>query len=62
MKTILGQDSEGKRVVFGPEDIKFVQETEETDRVKHLGIYEVDIQLRGAPEAVRRSIKINAQD
>ncbi|KAF7931196.1 uncharacterized protein EAE98_002380 [Botrytis deweyae] len=62
MKTILGQDSEGKRVVFGPEDIKFVQETEEKDRVKHLGIYEIDIQLRGAPESVRRSIKINAQD
>ncbi|TGO84727.1 hypothetical protein BPOR_0473g00110 [Botrytis porri] len=62
MKTILSQDSEGKRVVFGPEDIKFVQETEEKDRVKHLGIFEVDIQLKGAPEAVRRSIKINAQD
>ncbi|APA14596.1 hypothetical protein sscle_13g093660 [Sclerotinia sclerotiorum 1980 UF-70] len=62
MKTILVQDSEGKRVVFGPEDIKFVQETEEKDRVKHLGIYEVDIQLKGATDIVRRSIKINAQD
>ncbi|CAD6446733.1 8eb76dfc-b9fb-478d-85e2-3ad2ef51865f [Sclerotinia trifoliorum] len=62
MKTILVQDSEGKRVVFGPEDIKFVEETEEKDRVKHLGIYEVDIQLKGATDVVRRSIKINAQD
>lgn len=62
MKTILAQDSEGKRVVFGPEDIKFVQEPEEKDRVKHLGIFEVDIQLKGAPNAVRRSIKINSQD
>ncbi|KAJ8060989.1 hypothetical protein OCU04_010067 [Sclerotinia nivalis] len=62
MKTILVQDSEGKRVVFGPEDIKFVQETEEKDRVKHLGIYEVDIQLKGATDVVRRSIKINAQN
>ncbi|QSZ30429.1 hypothetical protein DSL72_004952 [Monilinia vaccinii-corymbosi] len=62
IKTILDQDSKGKRVVFGPEDIKFVQETEEKDRVKHLGIFEVDIRLKGAPEAVRRAIKINAQD
>lgn len=62
LKTILAQDSEGKRVVFGPEDIKFVQETEEKDRVKHVGIFEVDIQLKGAPNAVRRAIKINAQD
>ncbi|KAI9644769.1 Fructose-bisphosphate aldolase 1 [Ciborinia camelliae] len=62
MKTILVQDSQGKRVLFGPEDIKFVQETEEKDRVKHLGIFEVDIQLKGAPRAVRRAIKINAQD
>lgn len=61
MKAILSKDSEGMRVVLGPENIQFVQETEEKDRIKHLGIYEVDIQLKGASEIVRRAIKINAQ-
>ncbi|ESZ96448.1 hypothetical protein SBOR_3180 [Sclerotinia borealis F-4128] len=62
MKTILAQDSEGKRIVFGPENIKFVQETDEQDRVKHLGTFEVDIQLKGFPDSVRKAIRINAQN
>jgi hypothetical protein len=61
LKAILAEDEDGARVVLSPEEITFVEATEEGDRVKHLGIFEIDIRLKGAPDAVRRTIKISAQ-
>jgi len=61
LKAILAEDEDGARVVLGPEEISFVETTEESDRVKHLGIFEIDIRLKGAPDAVRRTIKVSAQ-
>ncbi|KAJ5047287.1 uncharacterized protein L3040_003120 [Drepanopeziza brunnea f. sp. 'multigermtubi'] len=62
LKAVLAEDEEGVRIVLSPENISFVGETEEKDRVKHLGVFEIDIQLDGATESVRRTIKVNAQE
>ncbi|TAQ87093.1 hypothetical protein B7494_g4565 [Chlorociboria aeruginascens] len=43
LKAILAEDEEGARVVLSPEDISFVEDMEEKDRVKRLGIFEIDI-------------------
>jgi hypothetical protein len=50
------------RVVLSPENISFVEETSEKDRVKHLGIFEIAIRVDGAPDAIRRTIRVNARD
>ncbi|KAM3075722.1 Fructose-bisphosphate aldolase 1 [Clarireedia jacksonii] len=60
LKAILAEDEQGKRVVFGPEDITFVGKTEKKDQVTHVGTYEIDIKVKGA-DAVRRTIRVNVQ-
>ncbi|KAE9376718.1 hypothetical protein N431DRAFT_462533 [Stipitochalara longipes BDJ] len=62
LKAILAEDEDGVRVVLSPEDVSFVEETSRKNGVKHLGIFEIDIKLDGAPEAIRRTIRVNAQD
>lgn len=61
IKALLAEDKDGSRVVLLPEDISFVEVLEEKDRVKHLGIFEIDITLKGAADVVRRAIKVTAQ-
>jgi ribosomal protein L9 len=61
LKAILAEDESGSKISFSAEDIAFVEETEEKDRVKHLGVFEIDIQLKGAPDVIRRTIKVNPQ-
>jgi hypothetical protein len=39
-----------------------VKETEDKDRVNHLGSFEIEIRLDDAPDVVRRKITVNAQD
>jgi hypothetical protein len=46
--------------VLTPEDVIFASEVEEKDRVKHLGIFDIDIKIKGAKDAVRRTIRVNA--
>jgi len=61
LKAILWEDKEGARVVLSPEDISFVKETEDQDRVKHLGTFGINITL-GPSETVRTTIEIKAQN
>jgi hypothetical protein len=61
LKAILAEDNEGARVVLSAEDILFVEEGEEYDRVKHLGVFEIDIKVKGASDVIRRTIKVNAR-
>ena len=61
LKAVLAEDEDGARVVLSPEEISFVEVKEEGDRVKHLGVFEIDVRLKGAPDAVRRTIKVSAQ-
>ena len=60
MKEILAEDDEGKRVVLLPENVSFVDSTEEQDRVKQLGLFDIDVKIDGA-EAIRRTIEVKAQ-
>jgi hypothetical protein len=62
LKAILAEDEASSRVVLSAEDIQFVQETDDKDRVKHLGVFEIEIRVEGATDSVRRTIKVNAQD
>lgn len=62
LKAILAEDEDGVRVVLSPEEISFVEETNDKDRVKHLGIFEIEIKLNGAPNAIRRTVQVHAQD
>lgn len=62
LKAILAEDSRGALVVFGHEDISFVeQSSDDKDRVKHLGIFDIEIRLKGAPDVVQRTIQVQAQ-
>lgn len=62
IRAVLAENAEGSRIVLGPEDITFAIETEEKDRVKHLGTFDVDIRVKGAAEAVRRKVTVHAQE
>jgi hypothetical protein len=62
IKAILAEDEDGVRVVLSPEDITFVEETSRKNGVKQLGIFEIEIRLNDAPDAIRRTIRVNAQD
>jgi len=62
LRAILAENDEGSRIVLSPEDITFVKEVEDKDRVKHLGTFEIDIRLKGADGVVRRTISVNAQN
>ena len=66
IKALLGETEEGARVVLGLEDVTIVREKEEdsnneADRLKTLGEFQVDIQVKGG-SAVRRAISIRAQE
>jgi hypothetical protein len=61
LKAILWEGEGGARVVLSPGDISFVDETEDKDRVKHLGTFGINIRL-GPSETVRRTIEIKAQN
>jgi hypothetical protein len=62
LKAILAENERGAQVVLTASEISFVNETEDKDRVKNLGVYEIEITLGGATGSVRRAIKVNAQD
>lgn len=62
IRAVLAEDDVGARVVLTSDDITFVEEGEEKDRVKHLGVFEIDIRIKGATDNIRRTIKVNAQD
>jgi len=62
IKAVLAEDQDGQRVVLGPENITFVEESGDKDRVKHLGSFTVEIQLDEATDIVQRIINVNAQE
>jgi hypothetical protein len=62
LKAVLAENDEGARVIISPEDIIFVEDQEEKDRVKHLGVFEIVIRVKGATNDIRRTIKVNAAD
>lgn len=61
-KAVLAEDEAGSLVVLSSSDIHFVEEMDEKDRVKHLGVFEIEIRVEGASDVVRRTIKVSARD
>jgi hypothetical protein len=62
LKAILAEDKVGARVILSPENISFVKETGDKDRVKQVGVFEIEIRHDGAPDSIRRTIRVNAKD
>lgn len=62
LKAILAEDEAGTRVILSPEHISFVEETSDKDRVKQVGVFEIEIRLSGAPDSIRRTIRVNAKE
>ena len=58
IKGLLVGDAEGSRMILGPEDIRFLGLAEETDRVKALGRWEVEIAVGGKLQPVRKVVEI----
>jgi fructose-bisphosphate aldolase class II len=57
---VLAKDGEGARVVLTPEDVEITSKEEEKDRIKHLGVFDFDIKIKGTKDSVRRTIRVNA--
>ncbi|AEO54222.1 hypothetical protein MYCTH_2115071 [Thermothelomyces thermophilus ATCC 42464] len=59
IKGLLVNDVEGSRIVLEPENIRFLGTDEETDRVKTLGRWEVEILVGGTGlEPVRKTVEV----
>jgi ribosomal protein L9 len=62
LKAILAEDENGLCIALSPENISFVGEMKHQDKVKHCGVFDIEIKLDAAVEAVRRTITIKAQE
>ncbi|TKX20202.1 putative ribosomal protein L9 [Elsinoe australis] len=64
VRVAMGENEEASRVVVGEEDVRFVDvkgedgKLGETDRVKSLGQYRVEIRVKGAEGAVSRPVRV----
>lgn len=62
LQAVLAETSSGAPLVLSPESISIVGQTEERSRIKHLGIFEIEIRLSGAVKPIRRTITVSAQE
>ena len=68
MRAILAENDEAARVIFGEEDVRFLNVKDgdsvvaETDKVKSLGEYQVEIRIRGAEETIKRTVRVLPQE
>lgn len=62
LQAALAETSNGASIVLSPDNISFVEQVEERNRVKYLGSYNIEVRLSGAAKAIRRTITIKAQE
>ena len=65
IKGLLAKNEDSRRVVVGPEDIKFVggrSEGVEGDRLKALGDFQAEVRIRGGDVAVQRTVSVIAPE
>lgn len=61
---LLSDDQEASRIVLGADDVRFVNVSvegpaaHETDRVKHLGEYQIQVRIKGADVPVESRIRV----
>ncbi|KAI9803003.1 MAG: hypothetical protein M1825_002236 [Sarcosagium campestre] len=64
IRALLSDNEEGSRVVLAPEDVKFITNDDahpESDRVKYVASYQIEIKPKGSTTAVRRIVEVKAQ-
>jgi ribosomal protein L9 len=62
LKAVLAENDAGRQIAISAENISFVEETEEKDRMKHLGSFDIRIRLDSARESIRRTVNVKAQE
>ncbi|KAF2145164.1 uncharacterized protein K452DRAFT_284549, partial [Aplosporella prunicola CBS 121167] len=64
IKAMLADNEEASRVVLSEADVHFISGTtgEDTDRVKHVGEFEVEIKIKGADEGIKRRVRVKAAE
>lgn len=61
IKALLAENEEASKVVISDEDVKFIGDVvadEDVGRVKHIGEFQIDIQVKGAATPVRRLVRV----
>ncbi len=62
VRAALQEDDEAKRVVLSEQDVQFIDLPETEKVVKHVGTFVVEIQVKGAEEAVSRIVRVIPQE
>jgi ribosomal protein L9 len=62
LQAVLAETDNGVPIVLSPESISIIEQTEELNRIKHLGTFEIEIRLSGAVKSIRRTITVSAQE
>jgi len=53
----LSQNLEASMISVAEEDVRFVG-VKESDRVKHIGEYQIEVRVKGSDEAVKRAVRV----
>ncbi|OCL13108.1 hypothetical protein AOQ84DRAFT_417129 [Glonium stellatum] len=63
IKAVLANNDEAARVILSESDIRFVEglAAGETTRVKHLGRFAIEIQVKGVNAPIKRTVSVRAQ-
>ncbi|KAK3620305.1 hypothetical protein LTR56_023468 [Elasticomyces elasticus] len=61
VRAAMAENDEARMVVIREDDVKFV-DAEETDRVKMVGTFVVEIKVKNVEEGVKRNVKVIAQE
>ncbi|CAK3912602.1 Hypothetical predicted protein [Lecanosticta acicola] len=63
VRAALATNDEAARVILGEEDIRFLDREVETERkVKHVGDFTIEIRVKGAAEAIKRTVRVTPQE
>lgn len=63
IRAAMAENDEARTVVLREDDVRFVDlVADETDRVKHVGDFKVEIKVKGAEGGVKRNVRIIAQE
>lgn len=64
LKAALAHNDEAARVILNEADIRFVTDSEgsDTQRVKELGVFKIEIQVPGAEAPLVRNVRVKAKE
>lgn len=68
IKAVLAENDEAAKIVFAEDDVRFVnvsldgQAAIETDKLKNLGEFEVEVRIKGVDTPVRKTVRVLPQE